>query len=59
MTKDQVQDRTTKDPISILDCGDQNQGQIIGDFHREHQQDKTAGVHREMDLETEMTRKSL
>ena len=35
------------------------QGQIIGDLDREHQQDKTAGAHREMDLKIEVTRKSL
>ena len=59
VTKDLVQDRTTKDPIHILDYGDQNQGQITEDSNLEHQQDKIAEDHREMDLEIEVIRKSL
>ena len=54
VTKDRVQDLITKDPNHILVYGDQSQGQIIGDFNREHQQDKTAGAHREMDLKIEV-----
>ena len=59
VTKDLVQDRTTKDPIRILVYGDQNQGQITEDSNLEHQQDKIAEDHREMDLEIEVIRKSL
>ena len=49
--KDQGQDLIIKDlnhiPVTIRD------------FHREHQQEETAGVHREMDLEIEVMVKSL
>ena len=33
ITKDQVQDPIIKDPDHIQDYGDQNLGQLIGDFN--------------------------
>ena len=59
VTKDRVQDRTTKDPIRILVYGDQNQELITEDSNLGHQQDKIAEDHREMDLEIRVIRKNL
>ena len=60
VTKDLVQDRTTKDLTRILDCGDQSQEQITENLSLEHQQDKKVeDLEIEMDLEIEVIRKSL
>ena len=59
VTKDQVQDKITKDPIRILVYGDQNLELITEDLNPGHQQDKTVEDQREMDLEIRVIRKSL
>ena len=60
VTKDLVQDRTTKDLTHILDCGDQSQEQITKNLSLEHQQDKKIeDLEIGVDLEIEMIKKSL